>query len=309
MTVTEIVSANDGGRITVSDIVANPLFVPTKLAEILDNQFISQSLFRNAGPNPNGVAVYRQGDPMFLDDDVQDVAEFGEIPVSTHTRGVPQTAFATKKALGIRISKEMIDENNIGEVNRQMNALKNTFIRANDRAAKAVLQSALIPTQAVTTTWSTSGSTPRGDIMRGIETIQMQQPSWSTGDEYYGFEPDTLVCHPGILPTLMYNSDWTTVFNGNIASENIKYTGLFPGQIYGLDVLKTRSWPTNAVLLCQREVLGFYSDTRPMQFTALYPEGNGPNGGPTETWRSDASTKRLIAADQPTAALWLTAIQ
>ena len=40
----------------------------------------------------------------------------------------------------------------------------------------------------------------------------------------------------------------------------------------------------------------------------MYPEGNGPNGGPTESYRSDASYKRAIAVDQPKAAMWLTGV-
>jgi hypothetical protein len=62
------------------------------------------------------------------------------------------------------------------------------------------------------------------------------------------------------------------------------------------------------VLILERGTVGFYSDTRPLQFTAMYPEGNGPNGGPTESYRSDASHKRAIAVDQPKAAIWITGI-
>ncbi|MGZ9830218.1 hypothetical protein ACXYTP_25220, partial [Tsukamurella ocularis] len=102
---TSIVSVSDGSRFTVSDLIKQPLFVPTKLKELMENQFISETLFRNAGANPAGVVAYREGDPTFLDSDVQDVAEFGEIPVSSGQLGIPRTAFAVKKALGIRVSK------------------------------------------------------------------------------------------------------------------------------------------------------------------------------------------------------------
>jgi len=305
---TPIVSANDGGRLTVSDIVANPLFVPTKLQQLLANQFISETLFRDAGSNPNGVAIYREGDPMFLDDDIATVSEFGEIPVSSGRRGVPHTAFATKNALGIRISKEMIDENNIGEVNRQIVALANTFIRFNDRAAKAILTSNVIPTIPVTTAWDVSGGKPRTDIVNAYQTVTVAKPSWATTDETYGFVPDTLVAHPGLLATLMDNDDILRVYNGNIANESMAYTGKFPGQLYGMDIIQSRTFPIDQVLLLQRGVVGFYSDTRSLQFTGLYPEGNGPSGGPTESWRSDASQKRLLAADQPQAAVWLTGV-
>ncbi|HNP58859.1 hypothetical protein [Gordonia sp. UBA7599] len=305
---TSIVSVSDGNRFTVSDLVKQPLFVPTKLKELMENQFISEALLRNAGANPSGVIAYREGDPTFLDQDVQDVAEFGEIPVSSGQLGIPRTAYAVKKALGIRVSKEMIDENDIDAVNKQMTGLRNTFIRANDRMAKTLLQSAAVPTLPVSTAWDAVGGKPRTDIVRAIEQVTTAAPAEATADEYYGFQPDTLVVHPALLATLMDNEQILKVYNGNVANESIAYTGAIPGSLLGLSVIQSRTFPVNKALILERGTVGFYSDTRPLQFTALYPEGNGPNGGPRETWRSDATHKRVMGLDQPKAAIWLTGL-
>ena len=75
MATSSIVSVSDGSRLTVSDLVKNPLFIPTKLKELMENQFISEALLRNGGNNPAGIVGYREGDPTFLDDDVQDEVE------------------------------------------------------------------------------------------------------------------------------------------------------------------------------------------------------------------------------------------
>ena len=305
---TSIVSVSDGTRFTVSDLIKQPLFVPTKLKELMENQFISEALLRNAGANPSGVIAYREGDPTFLDQDVQDVAEFGEIPVSSGQLGIPRTAYAVKKALGIRVSKEMIDENDIDAVNKQMTGLRNTFIRANDRMAKTLLQSAAVPTLPVSTAWDAVGGKPRTDIVRAIEQVTTAAPAEATADEYYGFQPDTLVVHPALLATLMDNEQILKVYNGNVANESIAYTGAIPGSLLGLSVIQSRTFPADKALILERGTVGFYSDTRPLQFTALYPEGNGPNGGPRETWRSDASHKRVMGLDQPKAAIWLTGL-
>lgn len=305
---TSIVSVSDGNRFTVSDLVKQPLFVPTKLKELMENQFISEALLRNAGANPSGVIAYREGDPTFLDQDVQDVAEFGEIPVSSGQLGIPRTAYAVKKALGIRVSKEMIDENDIDAVNKQMTGLRNTFIRANDRMAKTLLQSAAVPTLPVSTAWDAVGGKPRTDIVRAIEQVTTAAPAEATADEYYGFQPDTLVVHPALLATLMDNEQILKVYNGNVANESIAYTGAIPGSLLGLSVIQSRTFPADKALILERGTVGFYSDTRPLQFTALYPEGNGPNGGPRETWRSDATHKRVMGLDQPKAAIWLTGL-
>ncbi|MFE3597326.1 hypothetical protein ACFXOH_21500 [Bacillus subtilis] len=303
-----LVSVSDGNRFTVSDLVKNPLFIPTKLKELMENQFISEALFRNGGKNEAGIVAYREGDPMFLDADVQDVAEFGEIPVSSGQLGTPRVAFATKKALGVRISQEMKDENNIDAVNKQLNGLKNTFIRANDRAAKALLQSAAVPTMAVSAAWDNASGKPRTDIAKGIEKITTAAPANATADESWAFEPDTMVVHPGLLSILMDNDQILKVYNGNVANESIAYTGVIPGELMGLTVIKSRTFPIDRVFLCERSTIGFYSDTRSLTFTGLYPEGNGPMGGPRETWRSDASQKRALGLDQPKAGLWLTGV-
>ena len=153
----------------------------------------------------------------------------------------------------------------------------------------------------------TSGK-PRTDLAKAIEQISTAAPDEATEDEYFGFEPDTIVLHPGLLATLMDNEQILKVYQGNVANESIAYTGAIPAQIMGLNVIKSRTFPADKALILERGTVGFYSDTRPLQFTALYPEGGGPNGGPRETWRSDASHKRAIGLDQPKAALWLTGL-
>ena len=105
---TPVVTMGDGPRLTVSDLVGNPLMIPTKIKELMMNQFISEALFRNEGPNSNGIVAYTEGDPTFLDSDVQDIAERGEIPLAIGRRGVPVVAYANKRGLGVGVSLEMI---------------------------------------------------------------------------------------------------------------------------------------------------------------------------------------------------------
>jgi len=311
MVVSSIVSMGDGPQITVSDIQGNPMWIPTKLKELMENQFISEALLRNAGSNPTGVIAYREGDPTFLEGDVETVAEGGEIPVSHIGVGTPRSAFATKRALGVRVTKEMVDENQLDMVNKQMTGLRNTFIRANDRVARALWLSNAVPTIPVTTAWDETASTPRSDIAQAIDTVATAAPTEPQGgsdDEYYGFQADTIVMHPGMRSTLLDNEQILKVYSGNIADQSILYTGALPETIYGLRVLLSYSFPRDRALVLQRGVAGFYSDTRALQFTSLYPEGGGPNGGPTETWRSDASQKRALGLDQPKAGVWLTGL-
>lgn len=303
---TPVVSVNDGPRITISDLIGSPLMIPTKIKELMLNQFISEALFRDEGDNSNGIVAYTEGDPMFLEQDVQDIAEFGEIPVATGKRGVPVVAYANKRGLAIRISREMIKANKVGDVQRQITQLTNTFKRADDKVARTLLRS--LPSLPVANEWDTTDGNPRLDLATGIREVTEAAPANASDEEWYGFQPDTIVLNPGILPTLLDNEKFLKVYQGNIANESIAYKGALPSQIFGLSVIGSMAWPTTEVTILQRGVVGFYSDMFPLEITGLYPEGNGPLGGPTQSYRCDATHTRAIALDQPKAGIRLTGI-
>lgn len=303
---TPIVSVNDGPRITVNDLIGNPLMIPTKIKELMQNQFISEALFRNAGANANGLVMYHEGHPTFLEQDVEDVAEGAEIPIATSARGVPVVARATKRGLGIRVSREMVSENNVGEVQRQIMQLRNTFVRADDRVARTLLGT--VTALPVDNAWDTTDGNPRLDLATAIRTVTEATPTSASDEEWYGFMPDTIVMNPGLLPTLLDNEKFLKVYQGNIANESIAYTGALPAQIYGLQVIRSMAWPIDEVTVLERGTVGFYSDTWPLEITGLYPEGNGPAAGPTQSYRCDATHKRAIALDQPKAAIRLTGL-
>lgn len=304
---TPVVSVNDGPRLTVNDLVGNPLMVPTKIKELMLNQFISETLFRNAGPNVNGLVSYHEGHPTFLVGDVQDIAEFGEIPVTYSERGTPVVARANKRGLAIRVSREMVHHNNVDEVQRQITQLANTFKRADDKVARTLL--ATLPDLPVDEEWDSTDGNPRLDLANAIREVTEAAPSsGGSSDEWYGFQPDTLVMHPGLLPTLLANENFLKVYQGNVADQSIAYTGKLPGKIFGLDIIGSMAWPTDEVTVLERGTVGFYSDTFPLEITGLYPEGNGPLGGPTQSYRCDATHTRAIALDQPKAGVRLTGL-
>ena len=312
MATTGVVSVSDGPRITVAAMIGQPMYIPTAMRDLMQGIFISESLLRNAGANPSGLVGFTEGDPTFLDGDVQDIAEFGEIPVSAGRMGVPRVAIATKKGLGVRISREMRDENRVGAVNRQMIQLRNTFRRADDRTVKSLIDSAAVPTMAASGgVWSAGAGNPILDIGNAILEVSRAVPpagDVASAEEWYGFEADTIVLNPGVIPALLNNDKFKSIYIGNAADRNPALTGQLPETLFGLNVVRSMAWPTNKALVLERGTLGFYSDTRPLEFTGVYPEGNGPNGGPRETWRSDATHKRAMGIDAPKAAMWITGI-
>lgn len=297
----------DGPRITVDTFIGDPLMIPARIIEMLDTQFLSDVIFRDAGAS-NGLVSYEESTPLFLGSDVDDVAEFAEIPVAVGQRGLPRIAFGTRKGLGVRVSQEMREFNKVDDVNRQITQLVNTMIRADARALRAALTSSSIPTIAASAAWGQTGSKARHDILAAQEKVGSAKPDNFTDEDVLGFEPDTIILPSSIAPALMDDEDILKVYVGDLASENIAYTGQMPRQLLGMAPLKSRFWPADRALVLQRRTVGFRSDARPLTVTPLYPEGGGGMGGPNESWRSDATRKRVLGTDQPKAACWITGI-
>jgi hypothetical protein len=308
---TNIVSVSDGPRTTVADLIGAPMAIPRRIVDSLANTDLAPVLLRDAGRNGNGLVSYSESDPIYLGSDVEEVAEFAEIPVAAGQTGLPRIAYATKKGLGVRVSREMRDENRIDDVNRQITQLTNTMQRARMRALRAVLTNPAIPTIAATAAWTGATAKVRRDISNAMEVVASAEPfpTAAVDDDVFGFEADAIVFPGNITPVLLDNPDFLAVYKDALAGDSIAYTGKMPNDVLGMVALKSRTFPRDRVLVLERKTVGFWSDTRPLEATGLYPEGNGPNGGPTETWRSDTTEKRALGADQPLAACWITGVQ
>jgi hypothetical protein len=204
----------------------------------------------------------------------------------------------------------MRDENQIDKVNLQIRQLVNTMIRSEERVLRALLlASTSIPTIAATASWAGGTSKVRRDISNAQEKIATAKPAAEVStEEYLGFDADTIIMPTSIRAVLQDNAEFLAVYNTTPEGQALQFRGAMPGQILGLDPLLTRFWPNDRALVIQRGIVGFRSDTRPLESTGLYGEGGGPNGGPTESWRTDTTRKRVLGIDQPLAACWISGI-
>lgn len=308
---TRILSSQDGTKTTVRDLIANPLVVPARILSLLNLAFLSAALLRNEGPNASSLVKYEESTPLFLDTDPEIVGEFAEIPVGAGQMGLPRIAQGTPEGLGVRISRRMRDMNQIGQINRQITQLTNTMVRADERALRLLFDNPAIPSIAAGAAWDTSSGRPQKDIARAQEVIASAKPSGVTDeDANFGFDADTIVLPSSITPVLVGNDNFAAVYNrDSLTSEDIRYTGKLPNKIMDLDPLKSRTFANDKVLVLERSTVGFYSDFQALEVTELYPEGNGPNGGATQSWRSDATRERVTGVDQPLAACWITGVK
>lgn len=308
---TPYTGSRSGPATTVSTLIGMPKLIPARILSLLDNAFLSATLLRDAGPNANSLVAYEESTPLYLDGDPEIVGEFGEIPVKAGQMGLPRIAAGTPQGLGVRISRRQRDMNQIDRINQQITQLVNTMVRADERALRVLFDNPAIPSIAAGAAWDTASGRPRRDFANAMEVIASARPAGTAAlDTNFGFLADTAVLPGTITPVLLDNDNFASVYNNrdSVVSEDVRYTGKLPNKVMNLDAVQSRSFATNKVLVLERRTVGFFSDFQALQVTETYPEGNGPNGGPTQSWRSDATRERVVAADQPLAACWITGV-
>lgn len=310
-----ITSAYDGPQITVSEMIEDPTFIPQRVIDGLQGQFLEDLFFRQSEDN-KGVVAFREAAGLYLADDAEEIAEFGEIPVSAPELGPLKAAYGIKTGEAIRVSYEMVNENKVDQVNRHIEALEKTVIRHGVKAVLGVFDAANIPTLQASAEW-TAGD-PVKDVFDAIEMVQAATADDDV-DRVFDYEPNTILLHPASFTKLVRNEQVQKYFIGAAALDNPIFKladgePLFGGQrdveLFGmLRVATSRLIPVGTAYVFEAQGAGFKSDTMPLTATPLYSEGgDSPLGGPTMSWRSDLVRKRAIAVDNPKAVVKVTGI-
>lgn len=300
---TRFASTRDQQPITVNALVDNPLIVRERILAEFANQFVTDQVLRNVGSATGGAVEYRVSSGLFADNGAEIVNEFAEIPLATVTKGDLLSEPVRKRALAVAISQEMRDRNNMGEVDRQLTAVRNTVVRDIDAAFLTKLTAAVTQSRAATATWATSASaTIRKDI-NAAKLLIKKAVAPSTSQSYMAFEPDTLLIGVDAEADLLNSTEFTQLIFGSANPSNIAGLNNLPdANILGLRPLVTIALPAGTAYVMQSKVVGGYADERPLQATELYEHR------PTETWRSDVVRSTAVFIDQPLAVAKITGI-
>lgn len=308
---TTIISAQDGPRLTVSMMLKSPTLIPKRILQVQDQSYLVDAVLRKASDAPSGAVIYFQSTPLFSNDDPQVLDEFGEIPTTNGSLGTPLVARVVRRALGLRVSKTMVDRNNVDAVNTQIVQIRNTMVRAwEDAFFSALVANASVQVITTDTSWQSASSHIRRDVNAAKYVIKNAAAD-AAGKQKFGFIADTLVISTETETDFLDSSEVSLPYVGNIADENLLYTGKLPNKFLGLDVLvswRLTVYAPSAALVLQRNIVGGISDERPLSATPMYGEGNGPNGGPTESWRTDTTRASAIFIDQPFAACFIAGV-
>lgn len=288
-------SADSGPRITVNTLIRQPTLIQERILDILDQKFIADQLLRGGGDAPGGVVQYFESPPLFAENDPEIVAEFAEIPVAMTDVGVPKFEPTRKRGLAVVISDEMRRRNQMDRVNKQIQLVKNTVIRAIDGTFMTALLASVDSGHVVPAgvAWdAASGTHIRSNIAEAKQVII---------DEKRGFNPDSIVFSPTVATILEGADEVNRVFQGNIAGERPELLGRLPGQISGLDPYISYSVPDTSVFILEKKTVGGVVDERPLSTSELYFWKRE-----NETWRSDTVRQSAVFIDEPLAIAEIT---
>lgn len=292
-----VVSANDGPRLEINDLIKDPLRIPTMIIDMMDQGFIADAVLRGAGNTESGSVRYNISTPPYADNDVAVRGEFSEVQVAQTSVGTPAVAFAEERALGIMVSDRDRRRKVMDPVTRQLQQVKNTMVKSwADSFLNLMLDGAgTVITDGTDWSFGSTTAAMRHDINRARKAVQTAKTPQGAS---FGFKADVMICGESVAFDLLDDDTFNKPYQGNIADENLQYTGVLPNKILGLNVLVTPEMDAIAptkVIVAQRNICGFISDEIGLTATALYRVEE------KKSWRSDVQRASAMGLDQPLA--------
>lgn len=290
-----IFATTDSPQLTVAAMLNDPLYIPALILDEVDQLFVAEKVLRSAGTPTGGSVVYYESTPLFSNTTSEYVEEFGDIPLASNSLGTPKSVRTRKRGLGVAVSQEMRDRNQVDLVNTQIRQVRETLVQDFDGVfISAILNASNVNTFSASVGWSTSTHI-RKDILAARTLIL---------DQKRGFMPDTLICNPTDANNILTSSELTATYVGNVANQNPLLTGQFSAfNFVGVNVLQTYALSAGTAVLLQSKRVGGYADERPLQATPVYKWK-----AEAETWRSDVLRTTAVFVDQPLAVTVISGI-
>lgn len=209
-----IVGSYDGPRITVDDYLKDPLRIPALVLDIMANEFIIETVLRNAGANQSGAVRYEKSVPLYANSDTNIRAEFAEVPTATGSVGEILVAYSYERALAITVSDEMRRRQMVDPVNRQLTQVKNTMVRSWNKAFFSLMDQ-IIDQQSSPSVYQLNAGTG-GNAMFSASGNYSSYGNWAVGTD--GGTADE-------------RWDSSAVQNGNTGSSNFWGPNLIRGHV------------------------------------------------------------------------------
>lgn len=297
MSTLPMISAQDGFQVTINEWLKDVTTIPLYVLNLMDQGFLADAVLRPGPAIPSGVAEFHQTTPLYADSTVVNRSEFGEVPAGVGSLGQPNVVFSVEKSMAVVISDWMVRRNKLDTLGLRMAQVKNSITRAWDDVFVQALTAAA-QTGAASAHWNISNTDIRSDIITAMKAIATAADA---NGSILGYQCDTMIVNQvnqfDIIRSTQFNTEY---YGGDIADQNLRYTGLLPQKIMGLNTLVSPRVPAGTVLFLQRGATGFISDEVPLNSTPMYRDE------PRKTQRCDIARQSAVGIDQPLSAYVLT---
>lgn len=290
-------TGTEGQPITVNALWRDPLRVPMMLRRVLEGQFIMDQVLRYAGSAPGGAVQFWEASTMFPQDDPEILSPDSEVPVTLPFYGEPRSVVTRKGGLGLRITREMVDANNIGAVELGMQAIRDSMIRLFDGRLLTALRNSVTQTVAVGAPWgAATGTTILKDLTAADNLVENQR------DSGFNYRLDTLL----VSRTTRNNLRQAPELSSRVTDPApVPLIGTQVDQRLstqlGYRVLVSPQLVNNEAYLIQSGVIGGRADRRPMEVSDMFVE---PAYDFSQRWNVIRDTAAFI--DNPRAGVKLT---
>lgn len=295
-------------HLTVEEMLANPQLLTEAFGERLDEFAAFDSLFETVTV-PADIVPYRHAYAVYLDEGDEYIPEGGEIPVADPL--VPSEilhANIRKRAVGLRVSWEQIQDDKRDAVKDELIAKANTVLRRKKLDALAALKAAPVNKLAVTTPWDANGDV-KGDLMDAMGLILGAKDK--NGDALM-YNPAGIWASPLTIMDIQRSSTMKDLYVGNMASENpmFKKAGELPFLFNGtLGVIADFEIPRGEVWMFSDRAAGKLAEREPEYTSPFYAEDGGAVDlrlGKRQTARANYSHRRAFFVDHPLSVVKIT---
>lgn len=313
-------SGDKGPSYALDQLRKNPTWIQQIVLEMSTGLFLPEAVLRKGPPAVSGAIAYREAEPLFSDDDISVVGEFGTYPAMTSSRGPVRVSATQKRGGSIFLSQEMIGRGAAAEFAENTKRATNTFARTWSKVfLNEVLTNPDVPQMTVRAAVLEDGWHGEDElevvggqgIRKDLANAQYEIQNAYKGqiEQKYGYNANTLVLHPLTGTSFINNDELNKIFMmSDKVSESLVYKFTAPKRFFNTDIMYSWDMPVDSegvptkALLLERNTLGFISDERPFRTTPLYENKDN------ETWRSNMSRISTMAIDNPKAAIWLNGI-
>lgn len=244
-----------------------------------------------------------------LDEAVQKVPEFGEIPVGDPNRGERKFADLTKHAVGIRVSYEQKSFGSGADIQRELIGRLAEVRRNNSNEAVGALADSGIEELPVSQKWNEKDAPAMDDLFAADDLL-----AGATDDRgnLFNYSASYVWANRRTINALKRNRQVTDLYIGDMASSNPLFKGIEQQPLIAeqFRLVADQALPDGVAYVFAGEEYGKVGSrfqTGEPIFTDWYQEeGESGYGGRTMAYRSDYAHWRALAVRAPKAIVKIT---